>query len=80
MHQSLFFVACILTSKTPGIGFAERSWGVIKKIKPGKRSTTGSNIYKNQSIVYTNNCHEVSIIGNIYIYLQQHEDYAFDYQ
>ena len=38
------FVACRVTSKVLGIGAAERSWGDVKTIKSGKRSTINSDV------------------------------------
>ena len=58
------FVAFRVTSKTPGIGSAERSWVHVKKIKPGKRSAIVSDISEKQSIVYTSTCIEESRIGS----------------
>ena len=54
----LVFVACRVTSKILGIGYAERSWGDVKIIKSEKISALGSDIYENQSIVYTSACIE----------------------
>ena len=54
----LGFVACRVTSKVLGIGAAERSWGEVKTIKSGKRSTISSDVSEKQSIVYTSACIE----------------------
>ena len=59
----LGFVACRVTSKIPGIGSAERSWGDVKTIKSGTRSAPGSDISEKQSIVYTSACIEEERIG-----------------
>ena len=40
----LGFVACRVTSKVLGIGAAERSWGDVKTIKSGKRSSIRSDV------------------------------------
>ena len=52
------FVFCMVTSKILGIVSAERSWGDVKIIKSEKISALGSDIYENQSIVYTSACIE----------------------
>ena len=52
----LGFVACRETSKIIGIGAAERSWGDIKMIKSGKRSSISSDVPEKQSIVCTFAC------------------------
>ena len=49
----LGFVAFRVTSKVLGIGAAERSWGDVKTIKSGKRSTISSDVSEKQSTVYT---------------------------
>ena len=49
----LGFVSCRVTSKIPGMGSAEHSWGDVKKIKSGKISDLYSDILYKQSIVYT---------------------------
>ena len=59
----LGFVACKVTSKILGIGSAERSWGDIKTMKLGNRSSLGSDIYDKQIIVYTYNCIKEALIG-----------------
>ena len=59
----LGFVACMVTSKMLGIGSAERSWGDVKTIKPGKISDLGSDISEKQSILYTSICIEEERIG-----------------
>ena len=56
-------VACRVTSKILGIGYAECSWGGVKTIKSGKISTLGSDISEKQIIVYTSACVEESRIG-----------------
>ena len=62
----LGFVACRVTSKILGIGYAERSWGDVKTIKSGKRSALGSDISEKQSIVYTSACiEEARIVSSI---------------
>ena len=86
----LGFVACRVTSKIYWIGSAERSWGDVKTIKSGKRSTLGSDISENQSIVYTSACIEESRIGGSLSHTDTNnvshshtwndEDQAFDYQ
>ena len=54
----LGFLDFRVTSKIIGIGSADRSWGDVKKIKSGKISALGSDIYEKQSIVYTSACIE----------------------
>ena len=56
------FVAYIVTSKFVRVGYAERSWGDVNKIKSGKISHLSSNISKKNIIVYTEACIEASII------------------
>ena len=48
----LGFVACRVTTKILGTGYAENLWGDFKTIKLGKISDLGSDIYEKQSIVY----------------------------
>ena len=50
------FVACRVTSKSFGIWSAESSWGDVKRIKSGNISALGSDIYDNQSFMYTYDC------------------------
>ena len=52
------FVACGATSNILGIGYEESSWGDVKIIYSGKISYLGSDIYENQSILYTSVCIE----------------------
>ena len=54
----LGFVACRVTSKVLGIGASERSWGDVKKIKPGKISSISSDVSDKQNIFYTSTCIE----------------------
>ena len=58
----LGFVACRVTSKVIVIGYSERSWGNVKTIKAGKRSSLGSYISEKQIIVYKYSCIEVARI------------------
>ena len=79
-----------MTSKILGIGSADRSWGDVKTIKPGKRSALGNDISENQSIMYTYVCiEEASIRRNLsrkdskdgfHSNSWNNEDHAFDYQ
>ena len=90
IHQSSWFVACILTSKPFGIGFAERSWGDVKIIKSGKISSLGSENSEKQSFVYTSACIEEERIGRTLSQTDSKDgshshtwndwDHAFDYQ
>jgi len=48
----LGYVACRVTSKILGIGAAERSWGDVKCIKTGKRSSIRGGSLKKQSVIY----------------------------
>ena len=50
------FVACRDTSKMICVGAAERSWGDIKMIKSGKRSSISSDVPEKQRIVCTFAC------------------------
>ena len=52
----IVFVYFSVTSKNIWIGYAERSWGDVKRIKSGKISTLGSDISEKQSIVYKSAC------------------------
>ena len=54
----LGFVACSVTSKVLGMGYAECSWDDVKTIKSGNRSALGSDISEKQSIVYSSACIE----------------------
>ena len=63
IHQSSWFFSLQGNFKILGIGSLERSWGDVKKIKSGKRSALGSEIYERQRIVYTSACIEESRIG-----------------
>ena len=86
----LGFVSCKVTSKIIGIGYAERSWGDVKIIKPGKISALGSDISENQIIVYKYGCIKEARIGRnlshtdskygSQIHSWNDEDHAFDYQ
>ena len=49
----LGFLACIVTSKVPGIGASESSWGDKNTIKPGKISSITSDVSEKQIIVFT---------------------------
>jgi len=51
-------VACRVTSKTLGIGCAERSWGDTKSLKERKCSNLGSGRLEKQSVCYTSACLE----------------------
>ena len=62
----LDFLACMLTSKVFGIGYAERLWGDVKTIKSVNRSALGSDISEKQSIIYTYACiEEASIVTTL---------------
>ena len=86
------FLVCSLQGnfKNLGIGSAERSWGDVKTIKPGKRSDLGSDISEKQNIVYTYVCIEEARIGRTLSHTDtingshshtcNDEDQAFDYQ
>ena len=86
----LVVVSFRVTSKIPGIGSAECSWGNDKTIKPGKISDLGNYISEKHSIVYTSACIEEAIIGrtlsNTYSKDGSHshswndEDHDFDYK
>ena len=52
----LGFVACIVTSNVLGIDAAEHSWGDVKTIKFGKRSSIFSDVSEKQSIFNTSAC------------------------
>ena len=54
--KDLGVVPCRLNQKILVIGYAEHSWVDIKTINSGKISALGSDIYENQSIVYTSDC------------------------
>ena len=58
MFPCLRIIHLVYTSKILGIGYAERSWGYVKTIKPGKISDLGSDISEKQSIVYISSCIE----------------------
>ena len=58
IHQSSWFFSLQGNFKILRIGPAERSWGDIKTIIPGKRSVIGSDLSDKQSIVYTAVCIE----------------------
>ena len=85
----LGFVAFRVTSKVLGIGSAERSWGDVKTIKPGKISAFVSCIYEKQSIVCTSAYIEEARIGSTLSHTDSKdgshshswndEDHAFDY-
>ena len=49
----LGFMGCRGTSKSAGMGTAERSWGDVKTIKDGKRSHMGDGSTEKRAIVYT---------------------------
>ena len=86
----LGFVACRVTSKVLVIGAAERSWGDVKTIKPGKISAISSDVSEKQSIVYTSASIESARIvkyqadkqlyDNISSHTWNEEDDAFDHQ
>ena len=50
------FVARRVRSKILGIGAAGSSWGKVKTIKSGKRSSISSDVSEKQIIVYTSAC------------------------
>ena len=54
----LGFVYCRVTSKIPGVGSADRSWGDYEKIKSVKISSLSSDISKKQTILYESDCIE----------------------
>ena len=56
--QVLGFVACRTTSKSLGIGPAERSWGDVKYLGQGKRSNLASSRLEKQAVCYTHSCLE----------------------
>ena len=58
----LGFVVCRFKSKVLGVGEEERSWGDVKTIISGKRSSISSDVSEKQSIVYTYSCNESSRI------------------
>ena len=80
----------MVTSKILGITSAERSWGDVKKIKSGKISAPGSDIYEKQSVVYKSACIEEASIGSTlshtyskdasHSHSWKYEDHEFDYQ
>ena len=86
----LGFVACRVTSKITGIGYAEHSWGDVKTIKSGKISALHSDIYDNHSIVYKSDCVEEASNGRTLSHTDSKygshshswndEDHTFDYQ
>ena len=86
----LGFVVCRVTTKILGTGSADRSWGDVKTIKPGKRSALGSDISNKHSIVYTSACIEETRIGRTlshpysndgsHSHYWNEKDQAFEYQ
>jgi hypothetical protein len=48
----LGFVVCRVTSKTLGIGTAERSWGEVNQLKTDKRSHMSIKSVGKQSIIF----------------------------
>ena len=73
-----------------GVGSAERSWDDVKTIKPGKRSSLGSDISEKQSIAYISAWTEEEISGKTLTNMDSkdgshshswnYEDHAFRYQ
>ena len=55
-------IAYRVNSKMLGIGYADHSWVGVKTIMSGKRSSLGSDIFDNHSIVYISSCVEEAII------------------
>ena len=64
--QVLGWLACRVTSKILGIGSAERTWGVVKTLKQGKRARLGGDNIKKQSTIYANACIEEAKIKQKY--------------
>ena len=72
----LGFFACRVTSKVPGIGAAESSWGDVKKIKSEKRSAIISDVSDKQSIVYTSACIESAIVEQYHSYKELNDNFS----
>ena len=83
-HQKYFlsspkvigFVACRLTSKILGIGYADSLWGDVKTIKSGRRSDLGSDISEKQSILYTSYCIEKARVGRTISHIDSKDFYS----